>query len=155
VTPPAVKPVLARPTCQLCGDRDSEVEGRTTLGGGWACLCAACWALIGQAGTEARLVNVAGTVRLPAAAQVRAYLASQKWVYARTMPKWPHEYVLLKRATDPWLHLRVVAYVRQRGEHRYFAPSRRVHSYWQAGDGWEYWTMRAADTILNRARLPG
>ena len=86
----------------------------------------------------------------PAAAQVRKYLAAQTWVYARTMPKWPHEYVLLKRATDPWLHLRVVAYVRQRGEHRYFAPSRRVHSYWQAGDGWEYWTMRAADTILNR-----
>jgi hypothetical protein len=153
MTPPAAKPVLARPSCQLCGDRDSEVEGRTTLGGCWACLCADCWNRIGLDGTDVPLVNVAGTVRLPTAAQVRAYLASQKWVYARTMPKHPHEYVLLKRSADPWMHLRVVAYVRRRGEHRYFPPSRRVHSYWQAGDGFEYWTMRAADTILNRAQV--
>ena len=80
----------------------------------------------------------------PAAAQVRKYLAAQTWVYARTMPKWPHEYILLKRSTDPWMHLRAVAVIRANGERR------RFHAYWQPDDGFEYWTMRSCDTILNR-----
>ena len=97
---------------------------------------------------------MAETARPPTVAQVRRYLAAQTWVYARTMPKHPHEYVLLKRSTDPWMHLRAVAFIRERGEKRLFAPSRKVRAYWPAGDGYEYWAMdRATDTIINRAEI--
>ena len=64
------------------------------------------------------------------------------------MPRWPHEYVLLRRSTDPDTHLAAVAYIRANGEPRRWG--RKIHHYWQPGDDHEYWTMRESDTILNR-----
>ncbi len=150
---PARKLVLARPPCQLCSGRDAEVEVETTLGGAWAALCRDCHGKIGR-GRAVELVHAAEQARPPTVAQVRRYLVAQTWVYARTMPKYPHEYVLLKRSTDPWMHLRVVAFIRSHGTERYFRPSRVTRAYWAAGDGYEYWAMdRATDTIVNRAEI--
>ena len=47
------------------------------------------------------------------------------------------------------------AFIRARGQRRWFAPSRRTHSYWQPGDGTEVWTLRPVDTILNRQQVEG
>jgi hypothetical protein len=138
--------VLARPSCAICGD-PAEWNVLTTWDC-WACLCTAHRDLHGL--DSGPLWVAAEMAPLIEPEQAGAYLAAQTWVYARTMPKWPHEYVLLARSSDPWEHLRVVWFIRQTGVKRRFAG--RLHSYWQSG-GHEYWTMRATDTILNRKEL--
>jgi hypothetical protein len=138
--------VLVRPPCSICGD-PAEWNALTT----WD-----CWADLCGPHKEAFALDAGPIWVAPEMApligpdQARAYLAAQTWVFARTMPKWPHEYVLLTRSTDPWAHLLTVALIRQVGVKRRFAG--RLHSYWQDG-GHEYWTMRPTDTILNRKEL--
>ena len=151
------KPMLAIPDCSLCGE-PAAIEGQTILGDSWAVLCASCWAQIGIPETGRPLVLAAALPRLPGLAHVERYLREAPWVYARTMPQWPHEYVLLRRSPDPWLHLRVLAYIRRHGEQRPWRGrfGRELHSYWRSpGDGREYWTLRPAFTILNRERDAG
>lgn len=76
--------------------------------------------------------------------------AGMRWTFAKTMPKWPHEYVLVWLSPDPWLHLRVVAFIRAVGERRRWGH--HFHHYWTWGDH-EYWAMPPRETILNRRRL--
>jgi hypothetical protein len=76
------------------------------------------------------------------------------------MPKWPHEYVLLWRSHDPWTHLRVLAYIRARGEERPWNGrwgAAEIHVYWRnPEDGREYWAMPAEKgTVINRERDAG
>jgi hypothetical protein len=154
-----VKSVLARPPCFWCFDEDAIFEGIAAIGddGTMAWLCEAHWEDLGV-GTPTLLVHAAELQRLPQRRQVERYLAQAPWVYARTMPKHPHEYVLLRRSHDPWMHLRVLAYIRRHGDERLRRGRRGAHwwSYWTASDGREYWTMRSFDTILNRERdAPG
>lgn len=143
--------VLALPPCMVCSDQAASlaVQARGVL----ALVCDACLPLMaGGILSVADLVDGGG---LPSATagQARSYLASQTWTFAKTMPRWPHEYVLLRKSTDLWMHLRVVAFIRLAGEKRPFGGRGRVHSYWQPGDGTEVWTMRPFDTILNRRGL--
>jgi hypothetical protein len=145
----SIEPVfLALPPCMVCSDqaatRAAVVRGVTAL------VCGDCLPLLGP--SEVISLTDGGGLPLPDAGEVRDYLAAQTWVYAKTMPKWPHEYVLLRRSTDLWGHLRAVAFIRATGEKRPWR-SGRIHSYWQPGDGTEVWTMREFDTILNRRRL--
>jgi hypothetical protein len=140
--------VLALPPCMIC-DHPAEWETWTR----WDCtayLCGDC--LEAHAiGDAEPVLDAARVPPLPTADEARAYLASQTWKFARTMPKWPHEYVLARRSTNLWGHLRTVAFIRAHGEPRKFGG--RTHCYWQPGDGREYWTMRPTDTILNRREL--
>ena len=99
---------------------------------------------------------MAGACELPGEAEAADWLASQAWTFARSVPGQPHEYLLLRRSADPLMHLRVVRFIRERGERRPWAvPGGRGRvwcSYWPAGD-LEYWTQpRDADPILNRGR---
>lgn len=147
----AARLVLALPPCTLCG-RDAVVGDAllTWAPAGRADLCESCYAQHGRPPSGHRLEEAAATVGDLTSAQVATYLDAQTWVYAKTMPKWPHEYVLLRRSTDPWTHLRMVAFIRRHGEKRRW--QRRWHSYYRPGDGRQYWTMRGQDHILNRAR---
>lgn len=86
----------------------------------------------------------------------RAYIASQRWVYAKTMPRNPHEYVVLRKSTDPEGHLRFRAFIRRTGRAEQFRRSRWVFVYLDI-DGWSYWVTQtdpAPDgdvwTIINR-----
>jgi hypothetical protein len=72
----------------------------------------ACRALAGDAGDFTEL-------------DAREYIASQEWVFARTMPQNPHEYVVLKASTRPHQHLAFRQFIRDRGVVSMF-------------DGWEF-----------------
>jgi hypothetical protein len=147
--------------CELCSSglyrrKYAAIETATTVGTATARLCGQCADLIGT-GPRRRIVPVADTLPLIAEADAAAYLAAQNWTPARTVPEYPHEYVLLARSADPLMHLRVVRFIRDTGDRRQWTPGdgpaagRKVWChYWKSGDH-EHWTQPSeADPILNR-----
>ena len=42
----------------------------------------------------------------------RPYIAANHWVFARTMPDNPHEYVVIYNSTDPYQHLMFLEWIR-------------------------------------------
>jgi hypothetical protein len=85
---------------------------------------------------------------------VRDYIDGERWVYAKTMPKWPHEYVLLRASSDPWMHLRVLGYMRQHAEWRPWGRHRDPGlPYWR-DRGRDYWSMPPNWLIINRTVIP-
>jgi len=79
------------------------------------------------------------------------FVQTERWTYARTMPKWPHEYLVRERV-DPELFERMVRHIRANGyEGRFYqAPI----TYFEEG-GLVYWTMGAPveeTIIINRCR---
>lgn len=88
-------------------------------------------------------------MRLPP--DLRAFVDVETWTFARTMPAWPHEYVVRDRVDDA-LFERLVVHIRAHGrEGRFYA---RVLTYYEE-DGLVYWTMGAPlaeTTIVNRCR---
>lgn len=144
-----MKLVLVIPPCGFCWDRDA-VEETETVWGCVASLCPICADKIGRPGTGRRLVTAAAQPPLPTREEAGAYVEAQTWTFARTMPKWPHEYVLIWKSTSPWTQLRVLAFIRATGERRKWG--RHFHHYWTWGDH-EYWAMPPRETILNRRRL--
>jgi hypothetical protein len=148
---PQPRLVMCLPPCMWCTDKDATVEIFTKLGC-LADLCAEDAELLRAPRRTGRPIAVAASAGPLVPAEVVAeYLAAQTWTYAKSMPRWPHEYVLLRRSTDPQAHLNAVAFIRAHGEARRWG--RKTHHYWQPGDGREYWTMRESDTILNRREL--
>jgi hypothetical protein len=154
-------PVLVRRNCDIHTYGDEAARWLVfTPWRAWAMLCTACRDQIGGL-PVLPLEEVPAREPLISEQEARDYCAAQRWKFARSMPEWPHEYVLLNpgrqpgHSTDPWMHLRVVAFIRAVGQKRWFAPSRRLHAYWQPGDGTEVWTLRPVDTILNRQHLEG
>lgn len=88
------------------------------------------------------------------------YVASVRWQFAASMPRWPHEYT-----HRHWDHARehqfvaLVELIRTRGVVKpwpYGASRPRYrHTYLTLGP-WEYWTMGAPleeTIIINRARV--
>ena len=148
------KLVLVIPPCGFCWDREATEEV-TTIWGCYASLCPVCSGRYALPGTERRLVVAAAQEPRPTKAEATAYIGSQEWVRARPTfhgrPQAQHEYVLLWRSTDPWFQLRVLAMIRAVGEPRRWG--RKLHHYWQPGDGFEYWAMPPRETILNRRHL--
>jgi len=82
---------------------------------------------------------------------LRKFIASSKWTFAKTMPEWPHEYIVRERV-DRVLFETLVRHIRQHGaEQRFY---QRVFTYF-AEDGLLYWTMGEpieATTIINRCK---
>ena len=147
------KLVLVIPPCGFCWDREATEEV-TTIWGCYASLCPVCSGRYALPGTERRLVVAAAQEPRPTKAEATAYIGSQEWVRARPTfhgrPQAQHEYVLLWRSTDPWLQLRVLAYIRAVGEPRRWG--RKMHHYWTWGS-WEHWAMPDRETVLNRRHL--
>jgi hypothetical protein len=87
------------------------------------------------------------------------WVDSRRWVVARTMPQWPHEYTSVDRKRDPPEVIRrfewAVLYIRRHGERRRFLPTGSRFDYLDHGDH-SYWSMGwpVAQTILiNRAMV--
>ena len=83
--------------------------------------------------------------------ELRKFVSEVKWTYAKTMPKWPHEYIVRERV-DEDLFVRLVRHIRANGyEGKFYRMSL---TYFDEG-GMVYWTMGAPleeTTIINRCR---
>ena len=88
-----------------------------------------------------------GSVPFPPA--LRQLIEREQWTYAKTMPKWPHEYSV-RDCVDEDSFVQLVQHIRSHGyEGRFY--SRRI-TYFDEG-GMVYWTMGAPideTTIINR-----
>lgn len=91
------------------------------------------------------------TDSVPFSSELRAFLDNTTWTFAKTMPLWPHEYIVRDRV-DRALFEAVVRHIRQYGfEGRFY---QRPITYF-AEDGLLYWTMGAPieeTIIINRCR---
>lgn len=85
---------------------------------------------------------------------LRQFVRGSKWTFARTMPQWPHEYIVRDRV-DAMLFERLVRHIRANGVEGTFY--RETFVYFE-DDGLLYWTMGEAvaeTTIVNRCRKEG
>ncbi len=83
--------------------------------------------------------------------ELRGFVNQETWTYAKTMPKWPHEY-LVRGRVDESLFERLVRHIRANGyEGRFY---RKSITYYEE-DGLLYWTMGAPveeTIIINRCK---
>lgn len=85
---------------------------------------------------------------------LREFVATSKWTFAKTMPEWPHEYLVRDRV-DRVLLEALARHIRQHGmEQRFY---QRILNYFDE-DGLLYWTMGEPieeTTIINRCKEEG
>ena len=84
-------------------------------------------------------------------AELLDFVNGEKWTYAKTMPEWPHEYIVRERV-DENLFIKLDLHIRANGYQRSFYQD-RITYYEEAG--LLYWTMGAplSETIIiNRCR---
>jgi len=83
--------------------------------------------------------------------ELRDFVKREEWTYAKTMPKWPHEYLVRVRV-DEELFERLVRHIRANGYRgRFYSKS---ITYYEE-DGLLYWTMGAPveeTIIINRCK---
>ena len=82
---------------------------------------------------------------------LREFIDSAEWTFAKTMPEWPHEYIV-RRRVDENLFVQLVRHIRTNG---YDAKFYRKHITYYDDGGLVYWTMGAPieeTTIINRCR---
>ena len=81
--------------------------------------------------------------------EVSALVDRERWTFAKTMPEWPHEYLVRDRV-DKGLFVRLVEHIRAHGYEGHFYQKTIIY-YEEAG--MVYWTMGAPlaeTTIINR-----
>ncbi len=104
---------------------------------------------------------MADAIALPLPPHLRAFVDSEQWTFAKTMPEWPHEYLVRERVGDQPLFEELVLHIRRYGRKgRFYSRSLLYFEeadmlYWtmveQEGDGsWSY--SVDAETIINRCR---
>lgn len=85
---------------------------------------------------------------------LRNFVDTAGWTFAKTMPEWPHEYIIRDRVVDEHFP-KLARHIRAHGfQGRFY---RRVLTYY-AEDGLLYWTMGAPveeTTIINRCNEEG
>jgi hypothetical protein len=84
--------------------------------------------------------------------ELRDFIESETWTYAKTMPKWPHEYLVRERVGSEDLFVQLVEHIRSQGYEGNFY--RRKITYYDE-DGLTYWTMGAPveeTIIINRCK---
>jgi hypothetical protein len=82
---------------------------------------------------------------------LRNFVREAKWTFAKTMPEWPHEYIVRARV-DQNLFEQLVHHIRANGIEGAFYEDKFI--YFEA-DGLLYWTMGAPvdeTIIINRCR---
>ena len=88
---------------------------------------------------------------MPLPRALRDFVDSEAWAFAKTMPEWPHEYVVRDRV-DEDIFVRLVQHIREHGyEGRFY---RKRFTYFD-DRGMVYWTMGAPleeTIIINRCR---
>jgi hypothetical protein len=83
--------------------------------------------------------------------QIREFIQSVTWTYAKTMPDWPHEYIV-RYHVDKELFLEMVKHIREFGYRSPFYE--KTLTYFEEA-GKVYWTMGETlekTTIINRCR---
>lgn len=84
-------------------------------------------------------------------ADLQLFIETARWTFAKTMPDWPHEY-LVRGRVDARLFVTLVEHIRANGyQGRFYS---RAIAYFDH-DGRTYWTMGAPvdkTTIINRCR---
>ena len=83
--------------------------------------------------------------------ELRDFVNREAWTYAKTMPQWPHEYIVRERV-DEDLFVKLVKHIRTHGYEGNFY--RRKIIYYDE-DGLTYWTMGAPveeTIIINRCK---
>jgi len=87
---------------------------------------------------------------------LREFIDSSQWTFAKTMPEWPHEYIVRERV-DETLFVQLVRHIRANGYEGKFY--RKSITYYDDDDdddgGLVYWTMGAPleeTIIINRCR---
>ncbi len=82
---------------------------------------------------------------------LRDFVDAAEWTFAKTMPEWPHEYIVRERV-DKKLFEALVCHIREHGcEGKFY---QKTITYYD-DRGMVYWTMGAAlgeTTIINRCR---
>ena len=82
---------------------------------------------------------------------LRTFIDSSQWTFFRTMPEWPHEFIVRERDTEK-LFLQLIRHIRANGyEGKFYSTS---ITYYDDG-GLVYWTMGAPldeTIIINRCR---
>jgi len=89
------------------------------------------------------------TNRLPDLLQ--EFIHTCKWTFAKTMPKWPHEYIVRKNV-DEDLFFQLVKYIQYHG---YEGKFYKKHIIYCDISGMVYWTMGAPikeTSIINRCK---
>ena len=84
------------------------------------------------------------TILLPTL--LRNFVDNEEWTFAKTMPKWPHEYIVRERV-DEKLFVALVRHIREKGyEGKFYKKS---ITYYNDGE-LVYWTMGAPldETII-------
>jgi hypothetical protein len=79
------------------------------------------------------------------------FVREANWTFAKTMPEWPHEYIVRERV-DEILFDRLVRHIRANGHEKAFYQETFIYF---EEDGMLYWTMDALiseTTIVNRCR---
>jgi hypothetical protein len=82
---------------------------------------------------------------------IKDFIKAEKWTFAKTMPEWPHEY-LVKRQVDYDLFEATVRHIREHGFQGRFYQKEITYF---AEDGMLYWTMGTPlekTIIINRCR---
>jgi hypothetical protein len=82
---------------------------------------------------------------------LREFIDSSQWTFAKTMPEWPHEYIV-RGQVDENLFVQLVRHIRANGYEGKFY--RKSITYYDDG-GLVYWTMGAPleeTIIVNRCR---
>lgn len=80
------------------------------------------------------------------------FIANEKWTYAKTMPEWPHEYIVRERV-DEKLFVELVLHIRQNGYEGKFYSKTMIYF---DQDGFTYWSMGAPieeTIIINRTQI--
>ncbi len=88
---------------------------------------------------------------VPLPSVLQKFIDSVQWTFAKTMPEWPHEYIVRDRV-DENLFMMFVQHIRWQGYESKFYQ--KIFTYYDHG-GMVYWTMGeplAETTIINRCR---
>lgn len=84
--------------------------------------------------------------------ELRNFIDRETWTYAKTMPKWPHEYLVRDRVSDEDLFVQLIEHIRTHGYEGTFYT--KPITYYDE-DGMTYWTMGYSieiTTIINRCK---
>ena len=84
--------------------------------------------------------------------QLRDFVESETWTFAKTMPVWPHEYLVRERVDNEKLFAQLIKRIRTEGYEGTFY--RKPITYYDEG-GMTYWTMGAPveeTIIINRCK---